>query len=62
MDKIEARAIVKRISWVIIFLRLILESNEERKEEIKDENGRRQVEKIKKRVEALERRGESLSV
>jgi len=37
------------------FLRLILESNEKRKEEVKDERVRREVEKIKERVEALER-------
>ena len=37
------------------FLRLILESNEKRKEEIKDREIRSEVEKIKKRVEALER-------
>jgi UDP-N-acetyl-D-mannosaminuronate dehydrogenase len=37
------------------FLRLILESNEKRKEEIKDEDVRREVEKIKKRVEVLEK-------
>ncbi len=36
-------------------LRLILESNEKRKEEVKDEGVRGEVEKIKKRVEALER-------
>jgi len=34
------------------FLRLILESNERRKEEIKDESIRSEVEKIRKRVEA----------
>ena len=38
------------------FLRLILESNEKRKEEIKDQDVRREVKKIRKRVEALERR------
>ena len=37
------------------FLRLILESNEKRKEEIKDKNVRNEVEKIKKRVQALEK-------
>jgi len=37
------------------FLRLILGSNEKRKEEIEDEDVRREVEKIKKRVEALEK-------
>lgn len=37
------------------FLRLILESNEKRKEEIKNEDVRREVEKIKKRVEVLEK-------
>ena len=38
------------------FLRLILASNEKRKEEIKEASVRREVEKIRKRVEALERR------
>lgn len=37
------------------FLRLILKSNEKRKEEIKDETVRFEVEKIKKRVQALEK-------
>jgi len=37
------------------FLRLILESNEKRKEEIKDKNVKDEVEKIKKRVQALEK-------
>ena len=37
-------------------LRLILESNEKRKEEIKDQDVRREVEKVRKRVQALERR------
>jgi len=37
------------------FLRLILKSNEKRKEEIKDESVSREVEKVRKRVEALER-------
>jgi len=36
-------------------LRLILKSNEKRKKEIEDENIRNEVEKIKKRVEALEK-------
>ena len=36
------------------FLRLILESNEKRKEEIKDVSVKREVKKIRKRVEALE--------
>jgi UDP-N-acetyl-D-mannosaminuronate dehydrogenase len=36
------------------FLRLILESNERLREEIKDESVKREIEKIKKRVEALE--------
>jgi len=36
-------------------LRLILKSNEKRKEEIKDESVSREVEKVRKRVEALER-------
>jgi len=38
------------------FLRLILESNKKRKEEIKDTSVRREVKKVRKRVEALERR------
>ena len=37
------------------FLRLILDSNERRKEEIKDKNVKDEVEKIRKRVEALEK-------
>lgn len=37
------------------FLRLILESNEKRKEEVKDEGVRGEVEKVRKRVEALEK-------
>jgi len=37
------------------FLRLILKSNEKRKEEIKDESIRSEVEKVKRRVEALEK-------
>ena len=36
-------------------LRLILESNEKRKEEIKDENLRGEVEKVKERTKALEK-------
>jgi len=36
-------------------LRLILESNEKRKEEIKEENVRNEIEKIRERVEKLER-------
>jgi len=39
-------------SYDSTFLRLILESNEKRKEEIKDEDVRREVQKIRKRVEA----------
>jgi len=42
-------------SYDSMFLRLILESNEKRKREIKDGDVRREVEKIEKRVEALER-------
>jgi len=38
------------------FLRLILESNERRKEEVKDESIRSEVEKIRKRVKVLERK------
>jgi len=34
-------------------LRLILESKEKRKEEIKDEDVRREVDKVKKRVEKV---------
>ncbi|MGB9741533.1 MAG: GDP-mannose dehydrogenase [Candidatus Bathyarchaeia archaeon] len=37
------------------FLRLILESNEKRKREVKDENVRREVEKIRERAEKLMR-------
>jgi UDP-N-acetyl-D-mannosaminuronate dehydrogenase len=37
------------------FLRLILKSNEKRKEEVKDENIHSEVEKVKKRAEAFER-------
>jgi len=37
------------------FLRLILGTNEKRKEEIKDEDVRREVDKVKKRVEELEK-------
>jgi len=37
------------------FLRLILESNERRREEIKDQSIRKEVEKIRKRVEALQK-------
>jgi len=37
------------------FLRLILESNEKRREEMKNKNVKDEVEKIKKRVEALEK-------
>lgn len=39
------------------FLRLILESNEKRKEEIKDEDIRREVETIRQRVKTLEASG-----
>jgi UDP-N-acetyl-D-mannosaminuronate dehydrogenase len=37
------------------FLRLILKSNEKRKEELKDKDIRKEVEKVSKRVEALEK-------
>jgi UDP-N-acetyl-D-mannosaminuronate dehydrogenase len=37
------------------FLKLILKSNEKRKEEIKDESIRSEVEKVKRRVETLEK-------
>ncbi len=37
------------------FLRLIMESNEKRKEEVEDANIRREIERIKGRVEAFER-------
>ncbi len=39
------------------FLRLILKSNEKREEEIKDEDLRIEVEKVKRRAEKLERNG-----
>lgn len=42
-------------SYDSMFLRLILESNEKRKEEIKDEDVRREVDKVKKRAEELEK-------
>jgi len=42
-------------SYDSMFLRLILESNDKRKEEIKDENTRGEVEKVKKRTKALEK-------
>jgi UDP-N-acetyl-D-mannosaminuronate dehydrogenase len=42
-------------SYDSMFLRLILESNEKRKEEVKDESIKKEVEKVRKRVEALER-------
>ncbi len=38
------------------FLRLILESNEKRKEEVKDETIQKEIAKIAKRVEALEKK------
>jgi UDP-N-acetyl-D-mannosaminuronate dehydrogenase len=38
------------------FLQLILDSNERRKEEIKDENVRREAEEIKKKAKALEKK------
>ena len=38
------------------FLRLILESNEKRKEEVKDKTTRKEISKIAKRVEALEKK------
>jgi hypothetical protein len=37
------------------FLRLILKSNEKRKEEIKDKSVQKEVEKVSKRAEALEK-------
>jgi len=37
------------------FMKLILDSNEKRKEEIKDEDVRKEVEKVRKRAEALEK-------
>jgi hypothetical protein len=39
-------------SYDSMFLRLVLKSNEKRKEEVKDESVWSEVEKIKKRVEA----------
>jgi len=38
------------------FLRLILESNEKRKEEIRDESVKGEVEKVRKRAEALQKK------
>jgi hypothetical protein len=38
-----------------MFFLLILKSNEKRKEEIKDEDVRREVENVRKRVDALEK-------
>ena len=38
-----------------MLLRLILESNEKRKEEIKDETIRSEVERVRRRAEALQR-------
>jgi hypothetical protein len=37
------------------FLRIILKSNEKRKEEIKDKSVKKEVEKVSKRAEALEK-------
>jgi hypothetical protein len=37
------------------FLRLILESNEKRKNEIKDKETREEVEKVKRKTEALQK-------
>jgi len=37
------------------FLRLILKSNEKRKKEVMDESVKREVEKVRKRVETLEK-------
>jgi len=37
------------------FLRLILESNDERKEEIRDKDVRREVERVRRRAKALQR-------
>jgi len=37
------------------FLRLILESNEKRKNEIKDKETREEIEKVKKKTEALQK-------
>jgi hypothetical protein len=41
-------------SYYSEFLRLILESNEKRKREIKDQNVSEEVEKVRKRAEALQ--------
>ena len=38
------------------FLRLILESNEKRKEEVKDKTTQKEIDKVAKRVEALEKK------
>jgi len=46
MDKIEARAIVKRISWIIIFLRLIFGFEKNRVRKRKEEaEGKREGER-----------------
>jgi len=42
-------------SYDSTFLRLILESNEKRKEEIRDEDVRKEVDKVRRRVEVLEK-------
>ena len=42
-------------SYDSMFLRLILESNEERKEEIRDKDVRREVERVRRRAKALQR-------
>jgi len=42
-------------SYDSMFLRLILESNEERKEEIRDKDIRREVERVRRRAKALQR-------
>jgi len=46
-------------SYDSMFLRLILESNEERKEEIRDKDVRREVERVRRRAKALQ--GELIS-
>jgi len=43
-------------SYDSVFLRLILESNEKRKEEVKDDRARKEVEKVRERAEALQKK------
>jgi len=54
LSNLNAELLLEKV-WDSKFLRLILESNEKRKEEIKDENLRGEVEKVKERTKALEK-------